>query len=268
MDNYSNNEDGNLEDNLELMDTSTTLDNNTNNGESSNNPQEGFINGKFAAYELVEISEYMLQYAIEFSVPLVDDNYKPYLPAVDNEIDRSKDNDYENLRKIVFGIYLCYMFYNCQPSQYVCNIHIQVRQLQELQRIMKEVLLKANQYEAMYCLYCLIQHDAFTIVPFGNDYTFKLASSRILQNDGSERLPSIKNFDLITSGGNLNPYKKEKAFKHMQTCHEKYLEMKEKFGMSNISKVQDSPNDILDNIDKRVKKKFKMMDDPPKSGGN
>uniref|UniRef100_A0AAF5I246 Uncharacterized protein n=1 Tax=Strongyloides stercoralis TaxID=6248 RepID=A0AAF5I246_STRER len=205
---------------------------------------------------------------LNFQFPLVDDNYKPYLPAVDNEIDRSKDNDYENLRKIVFGIYLCYMFYNCQPSQYVCNIHIQVRQLQELQRIMKEVLLKANQYEAMYCLYCLIQHDAFTIVPFGNDYTFKLASSRILQNDGSERLPSIKNFDLITSGGNLNPYKKEKAFKHMQTCHEKYLEMKEKFGMSNISKVQDSPNDILDNIDKRVKKKFKMMDDPPKSGGN
>uniref|UniRef100_A0A0N5BA00 Small nuclear RNA activating complex (SNAPc), subunit SNAP43 n=1 Tax=Strongyloides papillosus TaxID=174720 RepID=A0A0N5BA00_STREA len=208
--------------------------------------------GKFAAYELVEISEYMLQYAAEFIVPLVDDNKKPYLPAPGDEVDYSKDNDPENLRKIIFGVYLCYMFYNSQPSQYVCNIHIQVRQIQEIQRIMKDVLLKNNQYEAMYCLYCLIQHEAFTIVPFGNDYTFKLAPSRVLPNDGSEKLASIKNFDLITSGGNLSAYKKETNFIHMQACHKKYLEMKKKFNMDRISQVKESPNEVLDNIEKHV----------------
>lgn len=230
-DNLNNDEDKNLDDGLEPMDTSTCKDNTTNNlescdktenNESNEDEKEVVVNltseifskheilrqygiledikifykaycaensltfssftklyaehnmsvlflGKFAAYELVETSEYMLQYAIEFTVPLVDDNQKPYLPLSEDEIDRSKDNDPERLKRIIFGIYLCYMFYNSQPSQYVCNIHVQVRQLQEIQRLMKEVLLKNNQYEAMYCLYCLIQHDAFTIVPFGND---------------------------------------------------------------------------------------------------
>uniref|UniRef100_A0A0N4ZFZ6 Uncharacterized protein n=1 Tax=Parastrongyloides trichosuri TaxID=131310 RepID=A0A0N4ZFZ6_PARTI len=213
--------------------------------------------GKFASYELVEISEYMLQYSAEFIVPLIDDNEKPYNPIInDEQVDRSKDDDPKNLKKIIFGIFLTYMFYNSQPSQYVVNIHIQVRQLQEIQRIMKEVLLKHNSYEAMYCLYCLLQHEAFTIVPFGNDYTFKIPTSRTLPNDGSERLPSIKNFDVVASAGNLNAYKNETNFKHMQICHERYTEMKNAFGFDKIQKVKTSPNELVEELESKYREKY------------
>ncbi|KAK6045386.1 hypothetical protein COOONC_17109, partial [Cooperia oncophora] len=69
----------------------------------------------------------------------------------------------------VFGIYVTYVLYYGQATDYHVKIHTTTADLRMLIEFMKSTLIPHRHLDAVGCIYKLVYDDAFAIVPFHND---------------------------------------------------------------------------------------------------
>ncbi|VDO88606.1 unnamed protein product [Heligmosomoides polygyrus] len=70
----------------------------------------------------------------------------------------------------VFGIYATYVFFYAQPTDYTAKIHCTSVDLTALLDFVKTTLIPGRHLDAVGCVYKLVADDAFSLVPFHNDF--------------------------------------------------------------------------------------------------
>jgi hypothetical protein len=136
--------------------------------------------GRLSSADLIEFSENLLKYAASFMFVHTPDEEKPafILGNVYNktyEYWKSKQKSERPFLERLFGVYATYCLYFLQPAQYVSQIRVSISQMDSLNAFMSNVLLPEQHFDALFCLFRLMDSNAFTIVPFEHEFNPLLA---------------------------------------------------------------------------------------------
>lgn len=107
--------------------------------------------GRINAAECVEFAEGLLRWAFAYTAPGAAATPRSSLTRV-------------------FGIYATYVFFYAQPTDYTAKIHYTSVDLTALLDFVKTTLIPGRHLDAVGCVYKLVADDAFSLVPFHNDF--------------------------------------------------------------------------------------------------
>ncbi|CAD5208816.1 unnamed protein product [Bursaphelenchus xylophilus] len=134
--------------------------------------------GRMNAADLIEFSEILLLYSSSFIFTLISNNNVPKYVKTTNSNELAKIQPCRKQRLLkdrVFGIYLTYTLFFTQPQNNIANIKVTVNQMAELEELCQSDLVRNECLEALFCVHRLVNHHAFMIKPFEQDFNPLLA---------------------------------------------------------------------------------------------
>uniref|UniRef100_A0A915DRK2 Protein kinase domain-containing protein n=1 Tax=Ditylenchus dipsaci TaxID=166011 RepID=A0A915DRK2_9BILA len=188
----------------------------------------------------------------------------PYVLKQENpyklcEGNSSKQKVDRSFHEQIFGIYFTYCLYFLQPQQYVMPIRVSVMQMEILHTLISDVLMPEEHFEPLFCLFRLVNSNAFTITPFETEFNpllHKRFDTSEIEATGSDdkEVESTEDFLL------LNELQEDNMLKRINYIHQAYANLKGKCGLagpeSGLNLVSGNLCNYIQNLMQETRKNF------------